>query len=179
MKYKQVTLKELLDSREQRAAHQRELLSVYGSDGGVLVSVTLNIPGPVKDKPAYRKALKLGMKQLTALIPKPKILYSQVRELATGPEGYLVLCAMTAAEVKKLAIEVEDGSEVGRLFDMDVMDKSGSVGRSDLGVQRRKCLLCEEDAKVCSRSQRHQMNELLEEIDRRLTAAGIETKGDC
>ena len=48
----EVTLKELLDSRENRVWHQQELIEKYG---GVLVSVTLNIPGPIKDKPEYRK----------------------------------------------------------------------------------------------------------------------------
>ena len=41
---RKVTLTELLDSREKRVSHQKELLFEYG---GVLVSVTLNIPGPV------------------------------------------------------------------------------------------------------------------------------------
>ena len=44
----EVTLKELLDSRENRVWHQQELLDKYG---GILVSVSLNIPGPIKDKP--------------------------------------------------------------------------------------------------------------------------------
>ena len=63
---RKVTLPELLDSREKRVSHQKELLAEYG---GVLVSVTLNIPGPVKDKHTYRKALRYGMEVLTENFP--------------------------------------------------------------------------------------------------------------
>ena len=69
-----VTLQELLDSRENRVQKQQTLLLRYD---GVLVSVTLNIPGPVKDKPAYRKTLKMGMRLLTERFSAEKILYQE------------------------------------------------------------------------------------------------------
>lgn len=170
-----VTLAELLQSREERAARQKELLSACGTDG-VLVSVTLNIPGAVKDTPSYRAVMETGMQRLAALISSEEILHREVRELVTGPEGYLVARGRkgwSAREVKRLTVSLEEEQPLGRLFDMDVMDAGGSVSRKDLGLPARKCLLCDDDAKVCARSRRHKMEDLLAEIDRLLKEAGI------
>ncbi|MEY8368733.1 citrate lyase holo-[acyl-carrier protein] synthase [Anaerovoracaceae bacterium 42-11] len=158
-----VTLQELLDSRERRVQKQKSLLSQYE---GVLISVTLNIPGPVKDKPAYRKALQAAMELLAERFAGDPIIYKEVRYLKTGAEGYFVAVGAKPEEVKTLTVEIEDGTPLGRLFDMDVLTEKGSISRSDLGKPGRRCLLCDEDAKVCARSQRHPMELLLAEIDR-------------
>ena len=157
-----VTLQELLDSRENRVQKQQTLLLRYD---GVLVSVTLNIPGPVKDKPAYRTALKMGMRLLTERFSAEKILYQEERFLKTGAEGYMVIGEMAAEEVKALTVAIEDTTPLGRLFDMDVLTKDGGISRAELGMPGRHCLLCGEEAKVCARSQRHSVEKLLAEID--------------
>ena len=83
----------------------------------------------------------------------------------------------SAEEVKKITCSIEDGSRLGRLFDMDVMTEKGSISRKDLGKPGRKCLICGEDAKLCARSQRHPMQELLAEVDRILEDAEISEEG--
>ena len=50
------------------------------------------------------------------------------------------------------------------ILDIDVMDKDGAVSRCELGLDARKCLICDEDAKVCARSQKHSMEELLAKV---------------
>lgn len=160
---KHLTLAELLDSRENRADHQKELLKKYG---GTLISMTLNIPGPVKDRPEYRRTLREGMRQVKSALGQ-KIVYEEIRELITGPEGYLCT-EMDGLEVKEKAVRVEEGSALGRLLDIDVLTAAGddvqSISRSALGRPPRRCLLCGEDARVCARSRRHSMEELLEKI---------------
>lgn len=163
----EVTLQELLDSREQRARKQRRLLSEYD---GVLISVTLNIPGAVKDKPAYRKALEEGFALLTEQFSEKQILYREMCHLKTGSEGYLIVGEMEPLEVKQVTVGIEDKSPLGRLFDMDVMTAEGSVSRASLGMPGRRCLLCGQEAKVCARSQKHPMEDLLKEVDRILDA---------
>ncbi|MGC2872050.1 citrate lyase holo-[acyl-carrier protein] synthase [Ihubacter sp. mB4P-1] len=158
-----VTLYEILESRENRVRRQEELLLEFG---GVLISVTLNIPGSVKDRPSYRKALRMGIEMLKKKLPEGRILHIEVRELPTGAEAYFIVDGMTASEVKRITVEIEDSSSIGRLFDMDVLAEKGSVSRVDLGMQSRRCLLCSEDAKICARTQRHSIDELLTEIDR-------------
>lgn len=214
MEERKVTLTELLDSREQRVSHQRELLERYG---GVLICTTLNIPGPVKDKPSYRAAMEAAVAQLTEKLtetlpeklgrgtaedraaPEPaggaktaeraaaQILHCEIRHLPTGPEGYVVCagegtgkCAggLSLEAVKRLTVEIEEASPLGRLFDMDVLavkdEALVGISRKDIGYGRRTCLLCGGDAKVCARSQKHDMGQLLAEIDRILDEAGVE-----
>lgn len=161
---RQVTLMELLDAREDRMLHQRELLERYG---GVLISVTLNIPGPVKDKKIYRRALELAVEKLEQALHGEAVLHQEIRHLHTGSEGYLMVddTKMDARSVKEAAISIEDEDRIGRLFDIDVMTKTAGISRQDLGYQGRKCLLCGEDAKVCARAQRHEMADLVKKIE--------------
>lgn len=156
----EVTLKELLDSRENRVWHQQELSDKYG---GVLVSVTLNIPGPIKDRPEYRKVMEWGMEALLAAFGA-NVVYSETRFLKTGAEGYVCLEGLEKTEAKYLAVIIESMSPKARLLDIDIMDKDGAVSRSELGLDARKCLICDEDAKACARSQKHSMEELLAKV---------------
>lgn len=156
----EVTLKDLLDSREQRVWHQQDLLEKYG---GALISVTLNIPGPNKDREEYRKVMDWGMEQL--LEELENVAFSEVKYLKTGAEGYISVQNMDAIELKKIAIKHETLEPKSRLLDIDVMTQKGGISRSALGVEPRKCLLCEENAKACARSQKHSMEELLKRVD--------------
>ena len=83
-----------------------------------------------------------------------------------GAEGYIVIGGMAAEAVKSKAITIENGSEAGRLLDIDVLTMKGGISRTKLGFEQRKCLLCDKPAKECARSQRHSMEELLAEVDR-------------
>lgn len=157
----EVTLKELLDSRENRVWHQQELLEKYG---GVLVSVTLNIPGPIKDRPQYREVMEWGMMKLLSVFGD-RVCYHETRFLKTGIEGYICLVDINPHQVKNLAIGVENMEKRGRLLDIDVLTNEGGVSRSEMGMPPRKCLLCDEDAKACARSQKHSIKELLVKVD--------------
>ena len=198
---RQLTLMDLLDARENRVYHQKELLNKY--PGAVLISMTLNIPGPVKDSPRYRKALEAGLHRLKTILADRcgsecsfTILHEEFRPLVTGPEAYLVAqssAANSAAsdtadskklaletlalDIKKAAVSVEEGSDLGRLFDMDVLipgeNFPHSISRSQLGAAPRRCLLCEEDAKACARSRAHTMDQLLQKINEILSDAGL------
>ncbi len=159
-----VTLTELLDAREKRAAKQKNLLEIYD---GILMSVTLNIPGPVKDRPAYRHLLEQAMNCLRKKLGAEAVRYQDIHHGHTGSEGYLCICdgEIDGAALKRLAVEMEEEDEKGRLFDIDVITKEGSISRRQLGLPPRKCLLCGEEAKVCARGQRHKMDELLKRIE--------------
>ena len=188
-----LTLMDLLDSRENRVNHQRELLEQY--TGSVLISMTLNIPGPVKDSPQYRKALETGLHRLKAMFVEDpvkfgeiQILHEEFRPLITGPEGYLLVSGNPLA-IKKAAVAAEEADALGRFFDMDVLviddaavpDENGhysltdiqSISRSQLGAVPRKCLLCGENAKACARSRAHNMDDLLNKINEILSDAGL------
>lgn len=201
-----LTLMDLLDSRENRVNHQKELLerftfgvaasslpadilpNVEKCRNVTLVSMTLNIPGPVKDRPEYRRALETGLHRLKAMLDSQAILHEEFRPLITGPEGYLVVNGDPMA-IKKAAVAAEEADALGRLFDMDVLviddaavpDEKGhysltdirSISRSQLGAGPRKCLLCGENAKACARSRAHSMDDLLQKINEILSDAGL------
>jgi len=183
---RELTLMDLLDSRENRVNHQKDLLEQY--PGSTLVSMTLNIPGPVKDRPEYRKALETGLHRLKAMLQRETFLHEEARMLPTGPEGYLILKG-DAVEIKKAAIAAEEADALGRLFDIDVLvindaaksSENGhysltdirSISRSQLGGKPRRCLLCGEDAKACARSRAHSMDDLLQKINEILSDAGL------
>ena len=96
------------------------------------------------------------------------IMKQEIRHLKSGSEGYLVIdqTKMDGSAVKRAAMDMEDGSEFGRLLDIDVMTKTEGFSRNDFGRESRKCLLCGEDAKVCSRDRRHEMPILLKKIEK-------------
>lgn len=160
---RQLTLMDLLDSRENRAAHQQELLKKYG---GSLISMTLNIPGPVKDSPEYRKVLHCGMKAMKESLDAEHITFEEVRELVTGTEGYICVKDVEPTELKKIAVRIEEVNPLGRLFDMDVLTADGGISRAALGAPPRRCLICQRDAKACARSRAHSMEDLLAEVDK-------------
>ena len=93
------------------------------------------------------------------------VIYSETRFLKTGTEGYVCLEGLEKTEAKYLAVIIESMSPKARLLDIDIMDKDGAVSRSELGLDARKCLICDEDAKACARSQKHSMEELIARVE--------------
>lgn len=157
-----VTLEEVLTSREARVARQREMLA----RGGVVVSFTVNMPGPVKDTEDARTIFREGVAAFERAARDAGLAVQDRRELflSTGPEG-LFRCDADALAVKKAAVAVETTHPLGRLFDMDVLDASGAaVSRSVLGEPVRRCLVCGNAAAVCGRSRAHGVDALLAAI---------------
>ena len=150
-------LTEILQAREDRAAKQQLLLSEYQKP---LLCFTMNIPGPKKLDRDVSIGFFVGTRLLAdALSPYP-VLYREERRPITGCEGYYVV-DMPAKELKALAIEIEDTDPIGRLFDLDVIEPEGrKLTREELGHPRRKCLLCDNDAMICSSTRAHSLEEL-------------------
>ena len=53
-------------------------------------------------------------------------------------------------ELKRAALYVEEGSWLGQLLDLDVAGPDGLVGRSDLCLPPRPCVVCGGTAMACS-----------------------------
>lgn len=151
----QVTLAQMLRAREERTARQQALLEQYRSP---LVSFVMNIAGPVKDSPLIRQGFALGEKLLFQQLLRENVpcVYQEKVNAPTGPEGLYVVKA-SAAQVKVLAEELEEGFPLGRLWDMDVLSPQGIKLER---VAPRRCLLCGQPAQVCARSRFHPLEEL-------------------
>ena len=116
-----VTLMALLDARERRAELQKKLILEYGV---TLVSFTMNIAGPVKNSPLIERAFEYGLKKLHAVLPNDKVLFENVTSDFCGCAA-MISVDLPAGEVKRMCVNIEEKSRLGRLFDIDVLDAFG------------------------------------------------------
>lgn len=155
----EVTLPQMLEARERRAARQQELLRAYGKP---MVCFTMNIAGPVKNSALIRRGYALGkrlLRQQLAVAGIAVVSFEEIQEI-TGNEAIFLLDA-SPLTIKAITVEIEDQPSVGRLFDMDVLCPNGrKVDRQELGLPGRKCLICGESAQACARSRSHTVAQL-------------------
>lgn len=153
----EASLQEILTARERRVAKQQELLRQYQKP---LLCFTMNIPGPEKMNRDIAIGFAVGNWLLRNNLSGCAVAHYESYWENTGCEAYYVV-DMPAQSLKKIAVEIEQTDPIGRLFDMDVLDIDGSkLTREDLGFERRKCLICENDAAVCARSRAHGLGQL-------------------
>lgn len=166
----EVTVQDMMQARDRRAETQRALLRQYGQ---TLLCFTLNIPGPVKDSGLIRQGFALGQRALRQAFLRANVrpLHQEERLAFTGCEAFYVL-PLSPLEAKRLVSDIEEGSRLGRLFDMDVLRPDGAkVDRQEIGLPGRRCLLCGESAQACARSRAHALADLRGETERILKEA--------
>lgn len=164
-----VTLDELLQAKDRRAARQNAWLQSYRQP---LISLTLVTPGPVKDSALYRRSMRAAVEACNALLHTRgwTTLAHQVFWLDTGPEA-LWSVDHVGAEIKAATVALEQSHWIGRLWDIDVISPDeGVIGRDALGRAGRCCLLCDQPAHACSRSRRHPLEQVVGKIEDLLDA---------
>ena len=150
-----ITLQELLESRDSRAARQGELLSQY--PGRAVLCLTVQLPGPEKRNALSLKIARAG----TDAVEKRFIpVFKELKDLETGFEGYFIVEG-EPLDLKKAAVDLEDTHPLGRLMDLDVIGPEGPVGRASIGLGERKCLICDKPARYCMRAGSHTQEELM------------------
>ena len=161
MKSYSVSLAQVLDARERRAAIQNKMLAGAGQ-GHCLICLTLNIAGEVKRTPMTRMLFGRGVRELKAL--DLRIADSFMLDEPTGSEGFW-LAEEDPAEVKRQLETVEDSFPAARLFDFDVLTADGTkLSRNE----SRRCLICDAPAAECARSRRHGLDAVKAATDRLL-----------
>ena len=153
----EITLHQLLDSRDERSALQRSLIVKHPTS--TLVCLTVIMPGTVKRN---YQSFVVANAALTSLSQQfgEHIKELVARDLVTGYEAYVVT-DIDARQAKQIACEIEDSHTLGRLFDIDVIAPGdGVLSRSALGAKARKCLLCDNEARFCMRNHSHTYEEL-------------------
>ena len=161
----EVTLTEMLEAREARVRRQEVLREQYGVP---LISFSLNIAGPVKDSPLLRRAFRAGLEQLDAGLRAwgLKVLHREEKRAVTGCEA-LYAADAPAEKVKALCVSIEDGSPLGRLFDMDVLSPEGfKLDRSSVGGGPRNCIVCGAAGPGCASRRLHPVPALQEATGR-------------
>ncbi len=163
----EITLDRLLASREERASFQKELLKSH--PGKTLVCLTVIMPGKVKRN---LQSLVVAQAAVTALVSAfgDSMLRLELRDLPTGYEAYLVT-PLSNDEAKRETCRIEDSHPLGRLFDLDVIDADGvPVSRESIGLNPRKCLICDREARWCMRNRTHTADEISARIDEMIKA---------
>ena len=159
-----VTLEQLLQSRDKRAQHQRDLLGE--NPGKSLLCLTVQLPGSVKRNERSLAIAKAGVEAIREAF-KPE--YEELLDLETGYEGYF-LVSLDPLEAKRRTCSLEDTHPLGRLIDIDVLrharlDRASPIGREDIGLEPRRCLLCGNEVRYCMRAHTHTQEELLAKIE--------------
>lgn len=155
-----VTLEEVLKNRNARAERQRGMLA---SGCVSLVSISMNIPGDIKQFPLAHDAFCEVLAVLRSAFAG-HILREETVSLSTGDEALLAL-DLAGDQIKRQTVSLEETHPLGRLFDLDVLDGNGTaLSRSRFSLPPRRCLLCGENAKICGRSRAHTVTELRSKI---------------
>lgn len=152
------SLDEILLAREARAARQAALTAQFRVP---LVSATMNICGPCKSTPLSSYAFSRALRSLRAQLPSP--VAQETGENAAGSYAFVAF-DIPAQKLKEVCAALEE-SEIGRLYDLDVLTADGKkLSRA----QPRRCLLCSAPAFDCARSRNHGLDALQRETQRRL-----------
>lgn len=155
-----LTLEIVLNAKERRARVQEQLRTEYSA---VVVSMTLNMPGPVKYMPEWIGMLYDAASEVRRACLSRSLVTLEERMLH-DVAGATLLMALHGDpnEIKRIAVALEDLKPWGRLLDLDVFSASGEqVNRSLLGFPSRKCLVCEDMAAVCVRAMRHDREDVI------------------
>lgn len=169
MEIAEATLQDVLDNREARVRRQDEILARHERP---IASLTIIMPGPVKNSETARYLMQEAVANLHELCGKRgwAILNEQTTEGVTGPEAIFAI-DVPAENLKLKLIALEEEHPLGRLWDFDVIAPGRTaLSRTQLGFSGRKCLVCEEAAFACGRSRKHSLDELLGAIEGRVDA---------
>ena len=154
----EATLQEILEAREKRVQRRTALLKQYQKP---VICFTMNIAGPVKYSPLIARGFSMGCEALLAQLEGIALLHQERLPRLTGCEAFFV-ADCDSETLKRLTVELEEASPLGRLFDLDVTDETGrTLSRS----ADRRCLLCSNSARVCGRSRTHSVQQLQEKTE--------------
>jgi holo-ACP synthase CitX len=137
----------VLRDRENRSRFIEKLCSVYNT----IVVVKANIPG--SEKNSYLSYLLVNV--FLGVLKKHNFkLLRKIRSL-DGPYS-IFTTNQDSSIVKEEMIRTEDCHPLGRFIDIDVYSKDYRHNRS---IQR-KCFICDRDAFLCIKEQKHSIQEL-------------------
>ena len=156
----EVGIDEVLNCREKRVAIQNEMIRKYKKP---VISFTMNIPGPIKTNNEIKKAFDIGKNLILEKLKENNIEILEIQELNENTGNELFISTNLLAEkIKNITVVIEESSELGRLFDIDVIDVNfEKLSRKSF----RKCLICEEQAQECGRSRKHSVEELQSKVE--------------
>lgn len=154
---------ELLHARDGR-----EVLVQAALEGtpATVVMVSTVIPGPRKTPAGSERLVHWAVEELERRLSGAWLLARNRDALGLYA---LLATRQHAVEVKARCVAIEDSRPAARLLDLDVHPTPGRrLGRAELGLPPRPCLLCGEPAVDCMRLNRHPQQGLVRHVERLL-----------
>ncbi len=148
-------IRKILDAREERL---NIITRKRKETSNLLICVKANICG--NDKNIFEANIVLSR-----FINLIKLEFNAIfieKFYSFDGEFYLVeIAEKDVIDVKRRLVNLEN-RKLGRYVDLDLFsDSPKSVTRGDLGLSKRRCIICGEDYNVCQREKRHTIEEII------------------
>jgi len=151
---------EFLFDREKRVDYQEKLLKE--NNNKTLVTIRINYPGIEKSNYITDDIINTIYNDILTYYNK-YIVFKHKYKNKEGIIGHF-LFELDFVNVKKEMINIEEEHILGRCLDIDVYTMKNEevigISRKDLYKKPRKCFICDMDAKICSRSQSHSIEDI-------------------
>lgn len=159
----------ILEDREYRYNKILQLIEIYKLP---VICGKINYIGSNKNTKESEEAFSVLLESLY-LKYNSFCVYSKKLEGYDG-KSVLMVVDMNQLDAKKTSIYIEENHVLGRIFDIDVYIEDGtSVGRENLNINPRRCIICDEDARICMRTKKHTVFEVIEEIHKLIKEYGV------
>lgn len=161
----EVGLEEVLANRDYRRKIIEETMARNPEEP--VLSYKLNIPGPEKNNQGLGKLFDKGLADIIKTIEKSSRSYKilEVWDKNTGKEG-VFLVGTDGKALKKAMVDLEEESDLTRLYDIDISYKNKDISRQDIGRPGRKCFICQGPVSLCARSRKHSVKEMQNHIEK-------------
>ncbi len=147
------------DYLEARDRRQDGLAQHLSQGHPATIFLSLNIPGSEKSPPGAKALYHWLLGELAVTFPGQLILRTASDLL--GPYA-IIAVKLDPTVVKKKCMRLETMHPAARLADLDVYAADGTqVGRKELALPARACLVCNAAAVDCMRDRRHPPEEVI------------------
>ncbi len=178
-----------LDTHGIRCIHQEMIHEVTGNEAFFVADadplLLKRITAGLEDENIFSKSVPGNPPDTQSRIPSEKLSdpnSSIIHENSSETENRTAPGKLSDAGNENFFVNpfgIKKEPSLGRLFDLDVIRPDGTqVGRTELGLPQRLCLLCGNPAKDCARSRRHTVAELQEKTRSILQSAVDEISCD-
>ncbi len=149
-------LDEFLLMREKRVEIQHSIIEKHNNP---IIVLRANYPGEDKNNFIPTSIVEIIKNEVEEIFNSKIIEIKKIESI----EGltYIFSINFNGKVLKKIAMKIEETHTLGRCVDIDVFDEKGyPFSRADFGGSKRKCLICEDMAFVCGRTQKHSIEEI-------------------